>query len=36
MKSPALAALRAHGPCPIHRRTFGPVREKLVQTEMGL
>ena len=31
-----LAALRAHGPCPIHRRTFGPVREKLVQTEMGL
>ena len=31
-----LAALRAHGPCPIHRRTFGPVREKLVQGEMGL
>ena len=30
-----LAALRVHGPCPIHRRTFGPVREKLVQTEMG-
>ena len=31
-----LAALRAHGPCPFHRRTFGPVRERLVQTEMGL
>jgi len=31
-----LAALRAHGPCPVHRRTFGPVREKLVQAEMGL
>jgi ribonuclease HII len=31
-----LAALRAHGPCPEHRRTFGPVREKLVQGEMGL
>jgi ribonuclease HII len=30
-----LAALRAHGPCPEHRRTFGPVREKLVQGEMG-
>jgi ribonuclease HII len=30
-----LAALRAHGPCPEHRRTFGPVREKLVQSEMG-
>ena len=22
-----LAALRAHGPCPQHRRSFGPVRE---------
>ena len=31
-----LAALRAHGPCPIHRRTFGPVRERLVQVELGL
>lgn len=31
-----LAALRAHGPCPVHRRTFGPVRENLVQTEMSL
>ncbi len=31
-----LAALRAHGPCPIHRRTFGPVRERLVQGEMAL
>lgn len=24
-----LAALRAHGPCPVHRRTFAPVREQL-------
>jgi len=24
-----LAALRAHGACPQHRRTFGPVREVL-------
>lgn len=31
-----LAALRAHGPCPVHRRTFGPVRERLVQAEMSL
>ncbi|MBI5819320.1 MAG: ribonuclease HII [Verrucomicrobia bacterium] len=31
-----LAALREHGPCPVHRRTFGPVREKLVQAEMNL
>lgn len=22
-----LAALRTHGPCPIHRRSFGPVKE---------
>lgn len=22
-----LAALRVHGPCPIHRRSFGPVRD---------
>jgi ribonuclease HII len=31
-----LAALRAHGPCPFHRRTFGPVREQFVQGEMRL
>jgi len=31
-----LAALRALGPCPVHRRTFGPVRERLVQTAMRL
>lgn len=31
-----LAALRAHGPCPVHRRTFGPVREHFVQSEMRL
>ncbi len=31
-----LAALRAHGPCPVHRRTFGPVREQFVQDEMRL
>ncbi len=24
-----VAALAAHGPCPIHRRTFGPVRDCL-------
>ncbi|HSG63414.1 MAG TPA: ribonuclease HII [Gammaproteobacteria bacterium] len=24
-----LSALAAHGPCPIHRRSFGPVREAL-------
>jgi len=24
-----LAALRTHGPCPLHRRSFGPVRESL-------
>ena len=24
-----LEALRRHGPCPIHRRSFGPVREAL-------
>jgi ribonuclease HII len=26
-----LAALRALGPCEIHRRTFGPVREAIAQ-----
>ncbi|MBI5395293.1 MAG: ribonuclease HII [Verrucomicrobia bacterium] len=31
-----IAALRAHGPCPVHRRTFGPVREQFVQGEMRL
>lgn len=25
-----LAALKAHGPCPAHRRTFAPVRQMLV------
>lgn len=31
-----LAAITAHGPCPIHRRTFAPVRHALepVQTEL--
>ncbi len=24
-----LAALKAHGACPIHRRSFAPVREAL-------
>lgn len=24
-----IAALAVHGPCPIHRRTFGPVRDRL-------
>jgi ribonuclease HII len=24
-----LAALKQHGPCPIHRRSFSPVREQL-------
>ena|GEM_PF-6328618 len=24
-----VAALRQHGACPIHRRSFGPVREAL-------
>lgn len=27
-----LTALAAHGPCPIHRRSFGPVRELLVES----
>ena len=26
-----LAALRALGPCEIHRRSFGPVREAIAQ-----
>jgi ribonuclease HII len=24
-----LSALRLHGPCPLHRRSFAPVREAL-------
>ena len=28
-----LASLRAHGPCPQHRRSFAPVREALACTE---
>src|SRR5690606_14720847 len=27
-----LASLRAHGPCPQHRRSFAPVREALAST----
>lgn len=30
-----LAALRAHGACPQHRRTFGPVREVLGERPVG-
>ena len=26
-----LAAIRRHGPCPLHRRTFSPVRELVLQ-----
>lgn len=26
-----LAALRAHGPCPAHRRSFGPVKKALLE-----
>ncbi|QWP74647.1 ribonuclease HII [Lysobacter sp. K5869] len=29
-----LAALQAHGPCPQHRRSFAPVRDAFVQTEL--
>ena len=29
-----LAALRALGPCEIHRRTFGPVREAIAQRRL--
>ncbi len=28
-----LAALREHGPCAIHRKTFGPVREVILNTK---
>ncbi len=30
-----LAALREHGPCPAHRRSFGPVRDLLEQPCLG-
>jgi ribonuclease HII len=30
-----LAALRARGPCEIHRRSFGPVREALAQRRLA-
>lgn len=30
-----LAALRQHGPCPIHRTSFAPVREALAQQRLG-
>ena len=30
-----LAALRALGPCEIHRRSFGPVREAIAQRELA-
>jgi ribonuclease HII len=29
-----LAALRAHGPCAVHRRSFGPVRDCIVPTQV--
>lgn len=31
-----LAALREHGPCPEHRRTYGPVRALLDQPELSI
>lgn len=31
-----LEALDRLGPCPLHRRSFGPVRRKLESVEMGL
>ncbi len=30
-----LAALAAHGPCPIHRRTFGPVAQQTFLAKLG-
>lgn len=30
-----LASLRSHGPCPIHRRSFAPVREVVNQSKQG-
>lgn len=30
-----LAALREHGPCPIHRMSFAPVREALAQQRLA-
>lgn len=29
-----LAAIEKHGACPIHRKTFAPIRKEMVQTEM--
>jgi ribonuclease HII len=29
-----LRALRLHGPCPIHRRTFAPVAQRLLELEL--
>jgi ribonuclease HII len=29
-----LAALRVHGPCEIHRRSFEPVQMRLLQEEL--
>ena len=28
-----LLALRVHGPCPLHRRTFGPVLQRILELE---
>jgi ribonuclease HII len=30
-----LEALRSHGPCPVHRRSFAPVRDLLSQSRQG-
>ena len=30
-----LAALRSYGPCPIHRRSFGPVREWAISSQQA-
>jgi ribonuclease HII len=29
-----LAALRSRGPCPLHRRSFAPVRRRDIQLEL--
>ncbi len=29
-----LAAIAKHGPCPIHRRSFSPIREQLAQPDL--
>ena len=31
-----LLALRVHGPCPIHRRSFGPVRDAVIARERAV